>query len=145
MSFSCPIRLFRPYGSLEAVRVDVPLTVLGPSAPEPYDFVFDTGCEITMVSEDVATELGLPVGGRTVTVHGLTTGGTRRLVDVRFRFPRTVSGSPGLEVSSTWVVISSGRTNLALLGFREVERHFCIRTLEFDMYFIPWATIHGWK
>ena len=63
--------------------------------------------------------------------------GTGRLVDVRFRFPRTVSGDPGLEVASSWIV-TSGRRNIALLGFQEVHRHFRIWTLEFDMYFIPW-------
>lgn len=63
-------------------------------------------------------------------------------MDARFRFPKTVSDTPGLEVASTWVV-TSGRTNLALLGFREVERHFQIRALEFDMYFVSWAAVRG--
>lgn len=143
MSFTCPIKLFRRHGTLEASRVDVPLTAFGSSGPRTQYFVFDTGCEISMVSEDVATKLGLPADRQTVSVTGLAPGGTGRLVDVRFRFPTTVSGTPGLEVSSTWVVISTGRPKLALLGFREVERHFCIRTLEFDMYFIPWTSIHG--
>jgi hypothetical protein len=142
MSFSCPIQLFRRYGSLEAVRVEIPITVVGGPRPRAYDFVFDTACEVTMVSEDTATRLGLPSGGRVVNVHGLTGGGAGRLVEVRFRFPNTVSGTPGLEVISTWVVVHRG-TGIALLGFREVERHFCIRTLEFDMYFIPWTSIHG--
>jgi hypothetical protein len=142
MSFICPIQQLRRYGSLDAVLVEVPLTVVGSSSPEPHDFIFDTGCEITMVSEDVATGLGLPGGGRSVHVRGLTGGGTGRLVDVRFRFPTTVSGTPGLEVTSTWVVLS-GRRNLALLGFMEVHRHFQIRALEFDMYFILWTSIHG--
>jgi hypothetical protein len=141
MSFICPIKLGRRYG-LEVVWVRVPLTVIGARGDVEHRFIFDTGCEITTVSEDVATRLGLPTGGRPVSMHGLSGAATGRLVNVRFRFPRTVSGTPGLEVDSTWVV-TGGRTNLALLGFREVERRFCIRTLEFDTYFIPWTSIHG--
>src|SRR5262245_61096746 len=114
MSFICPIQRLQRQDGLEAIRVEVPLTVLGPPKPEEQFFIFDTGCEVTMVSEDVATKLGLPAGGRPVNVHGLLGGGSGRLVDVRFRFPKTLSGGPGLEVDSTWVV-TSGRQNLALL------------------------------
>jgi len=35
------------------------------------EFVFDTGCEITTVSEDVATALGLPSGGRELRLTGV--------------------------------------------------------------------------
>jgi hypothetical protein len=49
-----------------------------------------------------------------------------------------------LEVDSTWVVVS-GVTDLALLGFLEVHRHFCIRTQEFYVYFISWASLRGGK
>jgi hypothetical protein len=45
-------------------------------------------------------------------------------------------------VASTWVV-TGGRHNLALLGFQEVHRHFPIRALEFDVYFIPRTSIRG--
>lgn len=136
MSFICPIQKVKREGP-EAIRVEVPLTVLGLPAPIKHDFVFDTGCEVTMVSQDVAAELGVPEGGRRLQVHGLVGGGTGRLVNVRFRFPETMIGDPGLEVDSIWVVVS-GRRNLALLGFQEVHRHFRIWTLEFDMYFIRW-------
>lgn len=141
MSFVRPIKLDHRYG-LEVVRVEVPLRIVGSRRTVEQRFIFDTGCEITMVSEDIAARLDLPAGGRPVSVHGLTPGSRGRLVDVRFRFPNTVSGQPGLESTSTWVVLAN-RNKLALLGFREVERHFCIRTLEFDMYFLPWTTIHG--
>jgi hypothetical protein len=134
MSFVCPITQRQRYG-LDVVWVDVPLTVYGSRGPVRTPFVFDTGCQVTSVSEDVAGRLGLPSGGRVVNMIGLTAGGTGRLVDVRFRFPRTVSGQSGLEVESTWVVVS-GRRNLATLGFFEVHRHFRIWTFEFDMYFI---------
>ena len=136
MSFIRPIKLYQRYG-LEALRVVVPLTVHGTRGRRQSRFIFDTGCEVTMVSEDVATAMGLPAGGHTVNVSGLTGTGSGRLVDVRFRFPETMSGGPGLEVSSTWVVLG-GRRNLALLGFQEVHRHFRVWTLEFDMYFIRW-------
>jgi Aspartyl protease len=105
------------------------------------DFVFDTGCEITTVSEDLAAGLGLPPGGRELGVTGLTGGGRGRLVEVRFRFPG-LDRAPGLEVNSTWVVIT-GRTNLALLGFQEVHRHFQVKLFEFEVYFIRWPTPHG--
>ncbi|MBX9623073.1 MAG: hypothetical protein K2X82_04590 [Gemmataceae bacterium] len=99
-------------------------------------FRFDTGCNVTTVSEDVAAGLGLPPGGRTVTVGGSTGRATGRLVPVRFRFPTSPSG-PGLVVDSTWVV-TSGRRNVALLGFQEVHRHFWVRTEQFEMWFVPW-------
>ena len=117
---------------MDVVWVVVPLTVLGAGGNIGEDFIFDTGCQITTVSEDVAAKLGLPTGGRPIGMRGSTGPGSGRLVDVRFRFPTTVSGTPGLEVRSTWAV-ASGRQNLALLGFVEVHRHFCIRALEFDM------------
>ena len=141
MSFLCPIEQGNRHG-LNVVWVKVPLTVPGAGGGVEQSFIFDTGCQLTTVSEDVAAKLGLPSGGRVVDVRGVTTAGRGRLVDVRFRFPKTVSGAPGLEVISTWVVLT-GTKKLALLGFHEVERHFCIRTLEFDMYFIPWTLIHG--
>ena len=124
------------------VWVVVPLTVPGVGGDIGEDFLFDTGCQITTVSEDVATKLGPPSGGRPIGMRGSTGSGSERFVDVRFRFPNTVSGLPGLEVRSTWAVVS-GRQNLALLGFMEVHRHFQIRALEFDLYFIPWASVHG--
>ena len=120
----------------------MPLTVINSQGTVEQEFIFDTGCEVTTVSEDVAAVLGLPQGGRVVNLHGATGTGRSRLVDVRFRFPKTVSGGPGLEVTSTWTV-TSGRTNLALLGFMEVHRHFHLWTLEFDAYFIPWPILRG--
>lgn len=136
MSFSCPIRHYPQYG-LTCARIDVPLTVVTDQGEAERFFTFDTACEVTMVSEDVAAELGLPAGGRPVGVLGSTSSGSGRLVDVRFRFPTTSSGGPGLEVESTWVVVS-GRRNLALLGFQEVHRHFQLKLFEFEAYFIRW-------
>jgi hypothetical protein len=141
MSFTRPIRLENRYG-LEVVWVEVPLEFNGSRGAVEQTFIFDTGCQLTTVSQDVALRLGLPPGGRAVNMRGLTGGGTGRLVDVRFRFPQTVSGTPGLEVSSTWVVLP-GVTRRALLGFMEVHRHFQIRALEFDLYFIPWTSARG--
>lgn len=136
MSFICPIKRGWRYG-LQVIWVKVPLMVAGSRGEVSHDFIFDTGCEVTTVSEDVATALGLSVGGRVVNMTGLTGSGSGRLVDVRFRFPKTSSGGPGLEVESTWVVLA-GTTNLALLGFQEVHRHFQTKMLEFDVYFIRW-------
>lgn len=70
MSFICPIKMGRRYG-LEVVWVRVPLTVIGTRGHVEHRFIFDTGCEITTVSEDVATKLGLSAGGRSVSMHGL--------------------------------------------------------------------------
>lgn len=92
-----------------------------------------------MVSEDVASTLGLPAGGTPITVGGSTGRATGRAVPVRFRFPTSPSG-PGLVVDSTWIV-TSGRTGVALLGFQEVHRHFWFRTYEFDMWFILWPAV----
>jgi hypothetical protein len=136
MSFACPIR-YRVRSGLDVVWIDVPLTVVGPLREVEQWFLFDTGCQVTTVSEDVAAVLGLPSGGRAVNMVGLTSGGRGRLVDVRFRFPTTTSGGPGLEVTSTWVVLS-GRRDLALLGFQEVHRYFQTKMFEFEAYFIRW-------
>ncbi len=141
MSFIRPIKQDKSYG-LDVVRVQVPLAVPGPRGDRRHEFIFDTGCEITMVSEDIATKLGLPIGGQLVNVTGSTAKGFGRLVDVHFRFPPDPNGKPGLEVDSTWVVVS-GVTDLALLGFMEVHRHFCIRSQEFEIFFISWASLRG--
>jgi len=144
MSFIRPISQYSRHG-LACIRVDVPLTVFDDAGrARTRKFVYDTGCEITMVSEDVAHALGLPPddGTRQVRTVGATGGGSGRLVDVRFRFPDTVSGKPGLEVSSTWVVVT-GQTQLALLGFQEVHRHFSVRTDQFLAFFITWASLRG--
>lgn len=100
------------------------------------DFLFDTGCQITTVSEDVAAVLGLPAGGPRLGLGGVTGTGSGRLVPVRFRFPVSPSG-PGLVVDSIWIV-TSGRTGVALLGFQEVRRHFSIESEPFEMWFVPW-------
>lgn len=144
MSFICPIEHDRQFG-LDIIRVWVPLVVLhGVEETAPERFIFDTGCEVMTVSEDVAQFLGLPPddGTRRVRTVGLTGRGSGRLVDVRFRFPDTVAGNPGLEVSSTWVVIG-GRTNLALLGFQEVHRHFRVQTDPFLAFFVLWTSLRG--
>lgn len=125
-----------PSSGSDYVFVRVPLVVTGLRGPVVGHFRFDTGCIITTVSEDVAAALGLPPGGRTVTVGGSTGTGPGRLVPVRFRFPVSPSG-PGLVTDSTWIV-TSGRTGVALLGFQEVHRHFQFRTDQFEMWFVPW-------
>ena len=145
MSFVRPIQQKPRYGSLTVAFVKVPLDVVGLSgAITTQDFLFDTGCQITTVSEDIAAALGLPPddGTRRVRVTGSAGKSAGRLVGVTFCFPTTVSGMPGLEVSSTWVVVS-GQTKLALLGFQEVHQHFSVRTYEFDVYFVPWRTLTG--
>lgn len=137
MSFIRPIRAYPKYG-LDCVQVDVPLTVVNGSRGDVgHTFIYDTGCEITTVGEDVATKLGLPAGGRPVGMTSTTGSGTGRLVNVRFRFPKTIDGGPGHEADSTWVVIPD-RTDLAILGFQEVHRHFWVRSYEFDLYFMRW-------
>ena len=54
-----------------------------------------------MVSEDIAAVLELPAGGRAVNVAGTTGRGGGRMVDVQFRFPQTIGGERGLEVTSS--------------------------------------------
>ncbi len=141
MSFIRPIEYDQRYG-LDVVSVKVSLVVSGRHGDIEQRFIFDTGCEVTMVSEDVAAALGLPAGGRSVNVSGSTAGGFGRLVDVRFRFPPTPIGNAGLQVDSTWVVVS-GVTGLALLGFMEVHRHFRIHSQEFLMFFTTWTSLRG--
>lgn len=141
LAFSCPIHELSS-ASRKVLRIDVPLVVFGAHGPRSRMFVFDTGCQITSVSEDVAAKLGLPSGGSAIHSHGATGSAAGRVVDVRYRFPNTFAGAPGLEVTSSWVVMS-GRRELALLSLTEVHRHFQIRTFEFDTYFIPWATVCG--
>jgi hypothetical protein len=134
MSFVLPITLFRRHGQ-ECSRVDVPLVVVGASGEAEQSFRLDTGCDITTVSEDVASALGLPASGTVIGVSGATGFGAGRLVTVTFRFPPDAfSGRPGANVSSTWFVVS-GRARIALLSLQEVHAHFFISTDDVDMYF----------
>jgi hypothetical protein len=134
MAFTCPILTIQRYGRA-CSQVDVPPTVIGTGSERSHTFRFDTGCDITMVSEDVATLLGLPAGGTPVHVRGSTASGAGRLVTVVFRFPPdAVSGSPGPALCSMWVVVA-GRTNVALLSFHEVHEHYFLGTDDTDMYF----------
>ena len=98
-------------------------------------FQFDTGCGLTTVSEDVATALGLPAGGKPIRVSGTLGSGKGRLVPVTFQFPAdSLSGVPGDAIDSEWAILS-GRSQLALLGFQEVHRHYSISTDDDTMYF----------
>jgi len=134
MSFTCPIQRGSYYGA-GCARVDVPLTVVGSAGEATYMFRFDTGCDVTTVSEDVATSLGLPTGGTPLGVRGSTGTASGRLVPVTFRFPPDmISGLPRSPVSSMWIVLS-GRTRLALLSLREAEMHFYIGTDDTYMTF----------
>jgi predicted aspartyl protease len=145
MSFVRTIAQDTRFGSITVASLTIPLEVLrADGVKASQNFLFDTGCQITTVSEDVAAALGLPPddGTRRVRVTGASGKTAGRLMDVTFRFPTTVSGTPGLEVSSTWVV-AGGQSNLALLGFQEVHRHFSVKTYEFDVYFVPWQALTG--
>lgn len=134
MFFSCPVQSFRRYGRVCA-RVDVPLTVIGSAGEVDQPFRFDTGCEITMVSEDVAAALGLPAGGTPVAITGSTGTATGRLVPVTFRFPPdALSGLPAADVSSVWIV-TAARTQLCLLGLQDVHDLYTFWTDDTDVYF----------
>jgi hypothetical protein len=134
MSFICPIQPYS-YSNRPCARVDVPLTIIGLVGEVTRQFRFDTGCDITTVSEDVALALGLPTGGTPIHVRGSTGFGVGRLVAVTFRFPPdAISGLPRAPVSSEWVVIAS-HTNLALLSFQDVHDQFFISTDDAFMYF----------
>ena len=134
MSFSSEIAHFWRSG-VECSRIDFPLTVTGPQGEAGCSFRFDTGCDITMVSEDVATALGLPSGGRPITVAGSTGTAAGRLVPVIFRFPPDeISGLPEAEVFSMWIV-TGARTQLALVGLQDVHAHFAVGTDDTYMYF----------
>ena len=88
-----------------------------------------------MVSEDVATRLGLPPGGALIPISGSTATGVGRLVPVTLRFPPDmISGLPRPAVASTWAVIA-GRTRLALVSFHEVDIWFYVGTDDAEMTF----------
>src|SRR5215207_977140 len=134
MSFTRPIQQFVSSNRV-CSRVVIPLTVPNPAGEVTRFFRFDTGCDITTVSEDVAAQLGLPAGGPPIRVTGSTAIGVGRAVDVEFRFPPDeISGLPGPLISSTWVVVA-GRTLLALVSFHEVHAHFYIGTDDVEMSF----------
>ena len=131
MSFAVEIQIVYRYG-WECYRAEVELFRVGPGGPtRPTPFIFDTGAEVTMVSEDVARDLRLPAGGRPVSVTGSVSSGTGRLVPVTFRFV----AEPGLTVTTNWVVLPGNR-GIAILGLRDVLPHFAVRAEDFDMYFI---------
>lgn len=134
MSFVRPILGYALYGTV-CRRVFVLLFVGGASGETVHSFRFDTGCDITTVSEDVATALGLPPGGPTVTIRGATGNRSGRLIDVRFRFPPDdLSGNPAPLRAARWAVVS-GRTDLALLSLHDVHEHFALWTDDTHMYF----------
>ncbi len=131
MSFSVEIQIVYRHG-LECYRAEVELIRVGPGRPtHPTPFIFDTGAEVTMVSEDVARDLGLTTGGQPVSVTGSVSSGTGRLVPVAFRF----AGEPGLTVATSWVILPGDR-KIAILGLRDVLPHFEVRMEDFDLYFI---------
>lgn len=132
MSFACPI-LRGSARSVPCSRVEVALTVIGSLGEVEHTFRFDTGCDVTTVSEDVA--LGLPAGGPPVQLSGSTAAGVGRLVPVTFRFPPDgISGRPRPATTSTWAVVA-GRTRLALLNFHEVDVWFYLGTNDAEMTF----------
>lgn len=134
MSFSCPVELSGA-GGLTAARVRITLTVGGSAGSVDHLFRFDTGADITVVGEDVATQLGLPSGGAPVRVTGATATVVGRLVSATFRFPPdATSGSPSQDVSSTWAVVA-GRTNLALVSLCAVHAWYHFNTDDTDIYF----------
>ncbi len=134
MSFTCPILRVQRYGR-PCSHVEVPLIVVSAGGEVEHAFRFDTGCDFTTVSEDVATALGLPAGGTPTSVRGSTGTASGRLVPVTFRFPPDgISGLPQAAVSSMWIV-TAGQTNVALLSFQEVDERFYIGTDDIDMYF----------
>ena len=119
-----------PKLGLDCLRIEIELEVQSHSQAAP--FIFDTGCEVSIVSEDVAAFFGLPGGGRPVSVRALIAGGAGRIVPVRFRF----ADVPGVEIDTEWVVVA-GRTNVRLLALRDVLPHFEVRTLNMNLYFVP--------
>lgn len=134
MSFACPILRGSARG-VACSRVEVPLAVIGSRGEVEHTFRFDTGCDVTTVSEDVAAALGLPPGGAPIPMRSSTGGASGRLVPVAFRFPPDgISGRPRPPVASTWVVLS-GRTRLALLSLHEVDTWFYLGTNDAEMTF----------
>lgn len=134
MSFSCPIERWQ-VGRLVCSRVRMELTAVTPTGEARQLFRFDTGADITVVSEDVAVRLGLPPGGTPVRLSGSTATGVGRLVPVTFRFPPDmISGRPRPTVTSTWVVVD-GRTRLALVSLHEIDAWFYLGTDDTDMSF----------
>lgn len=116
---------------LDCLRVEILLDVqTGPGDSMEMPFIFDTGCEVSMVSEDVAARLRLPAGGRPAGVIGSTARGTGRIVPVRFHF----AAAPDLAIDSEWVVMP-GVTNTRLLALRDILPHFEFRTLNMSLYF----------
>jgi Aspartyl protease len=134
MSFISPVQPFRRHGE-ECSRVDVTLTVINANGEIEQPFRFDTGCDITTVSEDVAATLGLPAGGTVIRVSGVTGVGAGRLVAVTFRFPPdAISGLPAAAVTSTWFVVA-GQTGIALLSLQDAHARYFIGTDDQYMYF----------
>jgi hypothetical protein len=137
MPFTCPIRVAHRQG-LALARVDVPLAVSSPGGEIERHFRFDSGCDITTVSEDLAAVLGLPAGGPTIQVNGVGGNTQGRLVDVRYHYPANeFTGVPGKKVDAKWVVVPQG-VGIALLSFSEVYQHFTIGTDDTTMYFTEW-------
>ena len=134
MSFSREIETLWVHGQA-CSRVRFELTVVSSTGEAERLFRFDTGCDVTTVSEDVATLLGLPPGGTPVGMRGSTGTAVGRLVPVTFRFPPDeISGLLEREVTSTWMVVAAG-PNVALVSLHDVRSCFYISTDDKEMYF----------
>ncbi|HUR54697.1 MAG TPA: hypothetical protein VMZ71_11235 [Gemmataceae bacterium] len=137
MPFTCSIRVAHRQG-LVLARVDVLLAVYSSGGEVERHFRFDSGCDITTVSEDIAAVLELPAGGPTIQVGGVGGNTQGRMVDVRYRYPANeFTGVPGKEVDGKWVVVPQGG-GIALLSFSEVHQHFTIGSDDSTMYFTEW-------
>ncbi len=65
-------------GEDEALRLTVPVMVNGQG---PFNFVIDTGADRTVISEELATRLGLPSAGR-AKLHAMGGSGTVDIVEI---------------------------------------------------------------
>ena len=134
MSFCASIQTLRR-GGREYTRVGFPLAVLDGQEERSHPFLFDTGCAMTTVSEDVAALLGLPAGGTSIGVGAAIGSARGRIVDVDFRFPPdAISEAEDDPDSARWIVVD-GRRGVALLCFLDVHRRFTISADDDTMYF----------
>lgn len=123
---------------LDVHRVVLPVEFLGPGGrfADPTACQWDTGSELSVMSEALARRLGVTIDDRTdtTTLVGVTGAESPAWVVPRFvRFP----GLDGLRFRFHFLVLPRVVDRLPLLGMRDTYRNFEVYSHEDEVYFFP--------
>lgn len=121
---------------LHVHRIILPVQVIGPGGRfgDPIPFQWDTGSELSVMSEAVARRIGIPLDDQTeeTTLVGVTGAEAPAWLVPRFvRFP----GLDGFRFRLHVVILKGSADRLPLLGMRDTYRNLEVVTQEDEVYF----------